>query len=355
MTRLGVAAALVYGRRVAGDVAVAGGEVTGVGLLPAGRTGLAVPGFVDLQVNGAAGVEFLVAEPADHARMAAALAATGVTAYRPTLVSAPREVTVAALGSLAAAAPGAALGAHLEGPFLSPRWPGAHPPEYLRAPDGSLLTALLEAGPVGAMTLAPELPGADELMDALRARGVVVHLGHTDADTAAAHAAFARGARALTHAFNAHRRFHHRDPGPVGVALARDDVIVTAILDGVHLAPEVASLLWSAAGPRLALVSDRTEASLAGRAVTVRDGAPRLPDGGPAGSVLTMDAAVRALVALGAPVAAAVGAATGVPAQLVSERPVGRLAPGGPADLAVLDDDLEIARTVVSGVEVFAR
>ena len=158
------------------------------------------------------------------------------------------------------------------------------------------------------MTLAPELPGALELIDWLVARDVVVSCGHSDADAAQAHAAFDRGARAITHVHNAHRRWRPRDPGIAGAALVRPDVTVQAIVDGVHLAPETAYGAFLAARERFCLVTDAIEAALldpgeyelGGRPVRSRDGAVRLPDGTLAGSVLTMDEAVRNLVASGA-------------------------------------------------------
>src|SRR6266550_1900004 len=167
--KLGVEAALVDDLLVKGDVEVDDGRIVGIGLAsPAGR-GIAVPGFVDLQVNGFGGVDFLDADAAG---------------------------------------------------------------------------CLLAGGPVRLMTLAPELPGADALIDRLLERGVAVSLGHTDADAAQANAAFDRGARSVTHLFNAMRPFLHRDPGIAGAALARDDVFVSVILDGVHLAPETALTAW---------------------------------------------------------------------------------------------------------------
>ena len=145
---------------------------------------------------------------------------------------------------------------HLEGPFLSPNRLGTHEASARRDPDLALLDRLLEAGPVRLMTLAPELPGADALIDRLLERGVAVSLGHTDATAAQANAAFDRGARTVTHLFNAMRPFLHRDPGIVGAALARDDVVVSIILDGIHLAPETAKTVWRAARGRMALVTD---------------------------------------------------------------------------------------------------
>jgi N-acetylglucosamine-6-phosphate deacetylase len=362
--KLGVAAALVGGEVVAGDVTVEDGRIAAVGVAAPGGHGLAVPGFVDVQVNGFAGVDFLAAEPADYARAGEALAATGVTAYLPTFITAPADDYRTALAALAAAPPGGPrrIGAHLEGPFLSPAWPGAHPPEHLRPPDLALVDELRGIGPIATMTVAPELPGALEMVSALAARGIVVHIGHTDADAATAHAAFERGARALTHIHNAHRRFQPRDPGPAGVALVRPDATVTAIVDGVHLAPETAASAHLAARERFCLITDAIAAAGLGdgtfrmgeRSIEVASGASRLPDGTLAGSVVTMDRAIRELAALGASVAEAVHAATIAPARLLGRPGLGTLTPGGVADVVVLDDSLHVLRTLVDGVEAFA-
>jgi N-acetylglucosamine-6-phosphate deacetylase len=361
--RLGVASALVGGAVVEGDVAVEGGRVEAVGL-SGGGAGLAVPGFVDVQVNGFAGVDFLPASTDDYLRAGEAMAATGVTAYLPTLITAPPDAYREGLATLAALPDSGPrmLGAHLEGPFLSPSWPGAHPPHHLRAPDVALVDELREIGPIATMTVAPELDGGLELVEALNARGIVVHIGHTDADAARAHAAFNRGARALTHIHNAHRRFASRDPGPAGVALVRPDVTVTAIIDGVHLAPETAGSAWLAARDRLCLMTDAIAAAGMGDGtfeigelvVHVVDGVCRLENGTLAGSTVTMDRCVRELVALGATPAEAVHAATVAPARLLGRSDLGRLEPGSAADIAVLDDELCVVRTLVGGVEVYA-
>jgi N-acetylglucosamine-6-phosphate deacetylase len=212
------------------------------------------------------------------------------------------------------------------------------------------------------MTLAPELPGALELIDWLVARDVVVSCGHSDADAAQANAAFDRGARAITHVYNAHRRWRPRDPGLGGVALVRPDVTVQAIVDGVHLAPETAFGAFLAARERFCLVTDAIEAAmldpgeyeLGGRPVRVRDGAVRLADGTLAGSVLTMDEAVRNLVASGADWTDAVHTASTAPARLLGRDDLGRLEPGVPAHVTVLDDDLRVLRTLVSGREALS-
>jgi N-acetylglucosamine-6-phosphate deacetylase len=367
--RLGVKAALVDSRLVDGDLTIDDGVIAAVGVEPAGGEGIAVPGFVDLHINGIAGVDFLTADPSDYRRAGEALARTGVVAYQPSFVSSPADAYAEPLASAREAAEGARAaglplicGVHLEGPFLSPEWPGAHEPEDLQLPDPRLAERLLAGGAVTMMTLAPELPGALELVEWLVARGVVVSCGHSDADAEQAHAAFDRGARAITHIHNAHRRWRPRDPGVGGAALVRADVTVQAIVDGVHLARESAHGVFLAAGRRFCLVTDAIEAAmldageyeLGGRAVRVRDGAVRLPDGRLAGSVLTMDQAVRNLVAGGASMADAVYAASSAPAALLGRDDLGGLLPGRPAHIAVLDDELRVRRTLVAGAEALS-
>ena len=356
--RLGVAAAVVGDTLVRGDVEVVDGLVVRYGLGRQNGSGTAVPGFVDLQVNGFAGVDFLRADADGFRRAGEALLETGVTSYLPTLVTAPEEAMLGALAEIPAGADGPrVLGAHVEGPFLAPGRLGVHPPEARRDPDPALLERILAAGPVRLMTLAPELPGAGELIDVLVSRGVAVSLGHTDASAEQAHAAFDRGARSVTHLFNAMRPFSHRDPGVVGAALARSDVTVQVILDGFHLAAETAAFVWRAAAGRTALVTDAVAGAGVGDGsytlgaveIEVAVGAARGPDGELAGSVLTMIEAVRNLVRLGAPLSEAVHAATAVPAGLLGEQEIGRLDAGLPADVVVLDDNLEIEKVFVGG------
>ena len=347
-----------------GDVEIETGRIAAVGCQPAGAGGLAVPGFVDLQVNGFGGVDFLTADPGAYAAAGDALAATGVTAFQPTLISAPPAALRTALAVASEArCPLRVLGVHLEGPFLSPAWPGAHQPEHLRAPDPALLDELLAAGSVAAMTLAPVLPGGLDLIEALAGRRVGARIGHTDADAATAGAAFERGAAAITHIHNAHRRFAPRDPGPAGAALARDGVAVTAIVDGVHLAPETVESVRRAAGARLCVVSDAIAAagcgdgtfSLGSAGVEVRDGRATRPDGTLAGSTGGLDRALRLLDEGGAPLAGAVHAVSRAPALLAGRPDLGRLARGAPADVVVLDDELRVTRTVAGGVELYAE
>src|SRR3954471_2579102 len=356
--RLGVGAALVDGALIPGDVELADGHVAAVGLGSGNGNGIAAPGFVDLQVNGFAGVDFFSADTDGYRRAGRALLECGVTAYQPTFITSPEEELVEALAEVPVnGSIPHVLGAHLEGPFISAERLGTHPAEARRDPDRALLERLLAAGPVSHVTLAPELPGALELVELLRERGVTVSCGHSDATAAEAREAFARGVKTVTHIFNAMRPFAAREPGLAGAALVTADVVVQVILDGVHLAEDTARLVWQAAAGRVALVTDAIAAAhagdgsytLAGVDFEVEDGVARNADRVLAGSTVCMIDAVRNLVALGASVEAALAAATSVPARIAGRPELGTLAPGSAADVVVLDDSLEIVRVLVSG------
>jgi N-acetylglucosamine-6-phosphate deacetylase len=351
-----------------GDVDVEDGRIAAVGLARGPRGRVAIPGFVDLQVNGYGGVDFLSASTDDYRRAGEALLLAGVTAYQPTFITSAEAVTVEALRAMPTTEPGPRiLGAHVEGPFLSPDRPGTHPLEHLRAPDVALLDRLLDAGQVTQMTLAPELPGADALIDRLRERGIAVSAGHTNATAAEAHHAFDCGVGGVTHVFNAMRPFRSRDPGIAGAALTRAGVVIAMVVDGHHLADETVRLVWACAAGRVALVTDAMAAAGTARnggryqlgdvAVAVEDGAaPMREDGTLAGTVLTMIDAMRNLHALGVPFEQAVGAATEVPARFLARGDVGFLEPGAQADALVLDDRLEIQAVLCAGrSDVVAR
>jgi N-acetylglucosamine-6-phosphate deacetylase len=364
--RLGVAAAVVEGELVAGDVVVEGGRVREVGARPAGRAGIAAPGFVDVQVNGYAGVDFSATDPAGYATASRAMARTGVTAFLATIPTAApdRYPSILATASDVASGdplPGAHLaGVHLEGPFLSPQRAGAHRVEWLQPPDPVALAAWAAAAPVRLLTLAPELEGAAAVIAAARDAGIVVAVGHTDAEASVAQAAFDEGASAITHLWNAHRPIASRDPGPGGVALARPDVFVCAIADLVHVAPETLAFTVAAAGERFVAVTDAVAWAglddgpyrMGDRTVLVADGAVRLDDGTLAGSATALDQGVRNLVGLGIDLPRALDAVTRRPARLLGDDTLGRLAPEGPATLTVLDDDLRVVQVLVGGAEV---
>src|SRR3954454_19545622 len=244
--RLSVEAALIDGRIVPGVVSVDGGVVREFGLSGAG-SGIAAAGFVDLQVNGFAGVDLMATDHEGYVRVGEAMLAAGTTAFLPTFVTASEAALVDALRAMPLDGIGPrVLGAHVEGPFLSPRRSGVHDKRFLSAPDLGLMRRLLEVAPVAQVTLAPELPGAFELIDELVARGVVVSAGHTDATAAEAHLAFDRGITTVTHLFNAMRPSTARDPSIALAALARADVIVQVIVDLHHVAADTVMVAWNA-------------------------------------------------------------------------------------------------------------
>jgi len=348
-------------------VRVDGDTVVEVGLSPAAGGRIAAPGLVDLQVNGFAGVDLMAADVDDLHALAAALPRHGVTAWMPTLITAAAADTDRALDRLAQAdaSPYDAglarcLGVHLEGPYLSPRRLGTHPPEHRRDPDVAELTAWRRRAHVVAVTLAPELPGALDLVKGLASDGVLVSLGHSDATAHEAGLAFDAGARTVTHLFNAMSPLRHREPGLPGAALARPDVVVQLILDGHHLAPEVVRLVWAAAPGRVVLVTDATAAAgrpdgqfeLSGVSLVVTDGVVRNSDGTLVGSALTLSGAVTNAVHLGIAPVDALRAATATPAALLGRDDVGVLRPGTRADLAIFGDDLVLRETFLAGLPV---
>jgi N-acetylglucosamine-6-phosphate deacetylase len=349
--RIGCAEALVDGVVVAGDVAVdaRSGRIEEVGIAGTGGRGIAVPGLVDLQVNGVGPIDFRNADQGGFSTASMLLASSGATAVQPTFhsqsVDAYRRSLRALDEALADPMPGCRLlPAHLEGPFLSPRWAGAHDPQHLVAPDRSTLEALLGAGPVGFMTLAPELPGAHGLVERLVGSGVTVSIGHTDADAVTVRNALSAGASHLTHCWNAHRRLTARDPGPAGVALSTQGMVVGVVADLVHVAAEVLIMTMRSAPGRVAVTTD----SVAHDEAATTDGVVRRPDGTIAGGVARPDDCLRNLVRLGVGLAEAVDACGGVQRRLL-RLPEVRLRPGDPADLVVLDDALSPVRTLVDG------
>jgi N-acetylglucosamine-6-phosphate deacetylase len=330
---------------------------------------LVVPGFVDVHVHGGGGAQVNGDDPDEVAAAIATVAAThaahGTTSLLATAVSDSHERLVATLTGIARAAradlPTTLLGAHLEGPWLAPDHAGAQDPRALRPPSLAEWTALRSAAPgaIRMLTLAPELPGALDVVREAVAAGAVVSVGHTGADYAQTVAAFDAGARHATHLFNGMPPLHHRRPGPVGAALADQRVSVELIADGHHVHPAVLGLVLRLARSRVVAVTDATSAAglvpgryalgrldvvVAADRVTLADDPAVL-----AGSVLTMAAAVRALVAAGASVRDAVAAATRTPADLLGETGKGRIEPGADADLVVLDRSLHVAAVVHGG------
>ncbi|MDN4597461.1 N-acetylglucosamine-6-phosphate deacetylase [Leifsonia virtsii] len=325
------------------------------------------PGFIDLHCHGGGG------HPYDDGveEMRAALAthrAHGTTRSLVSHVANPLASLRESLGIVAelTATDPLVLGSHLEGPFLAPERRGAHDARFLRDPEPEAVEELLGAarGTLRTATIAPELPNALEAIGVLIEAGVVVGVGHTTADYAQTARAFEVGARLLTHAFNAMPGIHHRAPGPVMAAIENPEVTLELILDGLHVHPSVAALLFREAPGRVALVTDAMAAAgatdgdyrLGGLNVTVHDGLAVLSGTDTiAGSTLTQDAALRNAVTLaGVDPVAAVTALTRTPARVLGEdHRLGRLHAGYLADAVLLDHDWRV-RTVVADGAVLA-
>lgn len=355
---------LAGGRCAPGAVVVRDGRVAAATPAEAGAAEALPPGWViapgpvDLHVNGYGGAE-VGDDPEALVAVARALARDGVAGFCPTLVSRPPAAYRRAARAFAAVrwpADGARpLGVHLEGPFLSPRRAGAHRPSALRPPSGDLLAELVGLFRPRIVTLAPELPGALEAVRALRRAGVVVALGHTEADAAVARAAIDAGARLVTHALNAMPGVTARGPGVLAAALLDPRVRVAVIADGVHVAPEPLALLARLAGTRLVLVSDAAPPAgappgpglLGGRRV-VSDGDRVVDEAGRlAGAARSLPDGIATLAGAGVAPLRAVAAACVTPRRVlgVPAAPV----PGAPADLAVLDGDGRVRLAMIGG------
>ncbi|SRR6266536_81454 len=332
--------------------------------------GVLAPGLIDLQLNGAFGVDLVDAAPQDWERVVRRLPSTGVTGFLATFISAPVGDLVAAMGravtARAASGRGGSrlLGVHLEGPFLSPRRRGAHDADHLVDPTAELVDRLMEAGAgiLSLITLAPERDGALEAAKRLAGAGVLVSVGHSDARAEDVAAAAEAGARMVTHIFNAQRGLHHREPGVAGQALADTRLACGLIADLHHVHPAVCRVVMEAARDRVALVTDAVSAlgmppgsyELGSEVVELREGSPPLrADGTLAGSMLRLDEAVGNVVGLGIDPVRAVEAATSVPAGLLGRSDLGRLEPGARADMVWLSDSWRALATWVEGLQVW--
>ncbi len=332
-------------------------------------TGLILaPGFLELQINGAFGDDF-TDDPTTIWRVAERLPRYGVTSFLPTIITSPLEKIAAGRAIVTGPRPAGfrgarPLGLHIEGPFLNPQKKGAHNPKYLRQPDLAVVADWSPATGVRLVTLAPELPGALDVIAALSDRGVWVSAGHSMATYEQAEAGFDAGVRYGTHLFNAMPALGHRDPGLPGALLTDDRAAVGLIADGIHTHPAVIKLVWQAVGgERLTLVTDAMAAlgmpagrHLLGDFEVIVDGtSARLADGTLAGSILAHDQALRNLIAItGCTLAEALPTVTTTPAKVIGlagER--GRIEPGYAADLVLLSPDLQVHTTIAEGKLVY--
>lgn len=354
----------VDGERIieVGDGAVPGGDSTRDGHIDLGGAWL-VPGFVDIHVHGGGGASFCAGDPAQARRAAEFHRSHGSTTVIASLVTASTSDLLASVRMLAdLVADDVIAGVHLEGPYLAAARCGAHDPTLLRAPDSAEIAGLLDAGrgTIRQVTIAPELPGALDLITHLANVGVIAAMGHTDATYAQARAGFDAGGRLATHLYNGMRPVHHREPGVITAALTDERVAVELINDGVHLHPAIVRDAFARAGAdRVTLVTDAMTAAgaadgeydLGGQRVVVTDGVARLGGGGAiAGSTLTMDVALRRTVRdAGVSVVDAARAAATTPARVLGLDDVGAIEPGRLADFVVLNDDLSVRRVMRHG------
>ena len=334
------------------------------------------PGFIDIHIHGAVGVDTMAATADDLRRVSQHLTDCGVTAWLPTLVPASREVYGQAIESIGAVmredeesdkSGSRILGVHYEGPFVNSLQCGALHQEYFRTFSGSTdvdaLPSLLVHNASHMMTLAPEVEGGVELVRELTKRGWIVSIGHTRAEIEILDQAYAAGARHMTHFMNAMPPLHHRKPGPVGWGLSRADVTCDVIADGVHLDPLMLRLLLRMKSPeRLALISDAIAATGAGdgdyqiwgETISVTNGRTRNAQGSIAGSVITMLDAVRMMLSLGVSEVDVAQMASANPARLLRlDKDCGSIEVGKRADLVGLDQDGKVRLTIVNGSVAF--
>ena len=351
-----------------GYVRIDGPGIAAVGTGPPGEAervdgAWIVPGFVDLHNHGGGGHTFTTGDAAQARAAAAFHLRHGTTTLLASLVTAPYELMLAATAAYGPlVAEGVLAGIHFEGPYLSKVRCGAQNPAYLREPSTEELAGLIALGGVRMVTIAPELPGALDVISFLAGQGIVVALGHTDATYEQTLAGVAAGATVGTHVFNGMRPPHHREPGPVFALLGAAGVTCEFIADGIHLHDGALRFAATVTGPaRAALITDAMAAAgmpdgeyeLGGQVVTVAAGAARLAAGGAiAGSTLTMDAALRRAVSAGIPIADAVRMASTTPAAAIGRSDLGALEAGRRADLLVLDAELQVVRVMRGGVWV---
>ena len=328
-----------------------------------------MPGFVDIHVHGAAGHDTMDATPAALETMSTFFAAHGVTSFLPTTMTEKRERIDAALDNvklmMERGVSGAQiLGAHIEGPYLNVKQCGAQSPDLIRPANREEYCSWFDRGVVRLITIAPEIAENDAMIDDALQAHVTLAIGHSDADYDTARRCFARGVSQATHTFNGMRGLHHREPGTAGAILASDEIVAQVIADNIHVHPAVMNIIYKCkTADKLALITDAIEAvglgdgvyRLGPQDITVRNGQARTAGGSLAGSTLTLDTAMRNIIA-------ATGCSLNDAATMCSWTPArsinmgdrkGNIAPGYDADLTILDAGLQVQGTIVGGKVVY--
>jgi N-acetylglucosamine-6-phosphate deacetylase len=356
-------------REVAGSVLIADGKIAAIGNVAGADEEIdltdctLLPGFIDVHIHGAVGVDVMDA-PAGLQSISVYLASQGVTSWLPTFVPASDENYSSAVGVISETTDSSGariVGVHYEGPFVNTKQCGALHTEYFKSysrPEDLDFLVVPESG-VRMITLAPEVSGGVELVRELKSRGWVISIGHTRADLKVLDDACDAGARHMTHFMNAMAPLHHRSPGPIAWGLSRDDVTFDVIADGIHLDPFMLRLLLKTKGVRgIALISDAIAAAgkgdgdydIWGETIIVKNGRTANAAGSIAGSVISMLDAVRLLHSLGVSYVDLVHLASSNPARLLSlDHECGSIELGKRADLVALDQNLNPKLTLIGG------
>ncbi|MGO4546224.1 N-acetylglucosamine-6-phosphate deacetylase [Paenibacillus sp. 2TAB23] len=329
-----------------------------------GKGRLLIPGMIDVHIHGARGYDMMDGTTRSIEEVSIACVETGCTTFLATSVSSTIEQLIEMIKNVTSVSgrePGAKIaGIHMEGPYLHPKRKGMQNEKFLRHPDMQEMDTILQyAGDKMKMvTLAPELPGAMEMIDYLVGKGIVVAVAHSDATYEEAKQAFASGASHITHCFNGMRPIHHRDPGLIVAAFEEEKVSLQAIVDGVHLHPAIIRLMHRLKGADgVVLITDALQAMgmgdgqyhFGGNHTEVVDGVARLQDGTLASSTVTMNLALRNTIELGISVPEAVAMATKTPADILGLSNKGRISEGADADLVLLDEQFNVLWTMVEG------
>lgn len=323
------------------------------------------PGFIDLQVNGGAGADFLEASDEELETFGKKWASTGCTGFLATIITERLEKMRSAIETFVKIELKNFIGVHLEGPFISRENKGTHDPKFIQSPDETFLERLLHGftNTIKLFTLAPELPGSKNLIEKLENLNIAVSLGHSSATFEEAMEALNRGLKSFTHLYNAMTGLHHRNPGCVGAALT-SNAYTGLIADGMHVHPTALRIANIMKNPgKLYLVTDAISAAglkegkyeLGGQKITVENGIARLQDGTISGSTLTMNQAIQNYMKFTeANLPEAVRAASSTPAKLIGmDQKKGTIEPDKDADLVLFDENFQVLKTIIGGEVVF--